>query len=100
VQFKIELHIGFQFFESFDPVLYSSHCKAWQFLAFKKGSNDASFSFREDVCSHFGSFISNVGKVLNSFYPYNRDCRVGASKDGAKNSTRKKSEEGKTRGKT
>jgi hypothetical protein len=79
-------------------MFYSSHRKAWQLFAFKNGFNDFSFSFREDVCSHSESVISRVEKVLNTFYLYNRDCRVPRSERRNENLDPLKDEEGKTHG--
>jgi len=96
---KVKLDISLKILET--PNSMQNHVQRFSPLPFTKPfSEKAAFTSSEDVASHGNPVIISVIDSIKYSLSTIDNCRVDASEHEAKNSTRKKSEEGKTRGKT
>jgi hypothetical protein len=96
---KVKLDVFLKILEM--PNSMQNHVQRFSPLPFTKPfSKKGTFTSSEDVASHGNPVIISVIDSIKYNLSTIDNRRVGASESEAKNSTRKKSEEGKTRGKT
>ena len=80
---KVEVDVAGKVHEGVDHILDSGDIHASGFLPREKCSDNNALPLSEDVGPHACSpFIHTVRKVLNTSYPYNKDCRVSDERNG------------------
>jgi len=93
----IKFNVALQSFEIPHPI--QNHVKALHPYTFiKQFQKNSPFALREDVAPHMYQIYLSIIDTIKYNSIYNRYRRVGASEGEAKNSARKKTEEGKTHG--
>ena len=86
-ELKVKVNVTSQPSETTDPVIDLSDLQPGGVPPLKQRLNDPAFPIREDIGSHEvdSPSISTLGKALNTFYPNNRNRRVRAEENEAKN---------------